>query len=216
MRSTRFISFYPLLSLMLLSGCFSGDDPISVSTGARAEHTPSSGSIVMHEASPRDPGSTTAAHAKRPARADPELPPQSVTGFLRTEESFVDHDGISTSMAMQILSSGDKLAKAIERMTADASGSMEAQDLSRHYRSALARAVGDKGDIASFACGLSICAGSVRTRTPEEGDAWRYRFLDDSAARTYGNVSDVEDLGGVYETRFMFSTDPAVPALTIE
>lgn len=215
MRNTRFNSTFPLLPLMFLAGCSAGGESTSASTEARGGLAPQTGSSARHETSPHDSGSTTA-HVRQTTHTAPVVPLQSVMGLLSTEESFVDQDGISTSMAFQMLSSSENLAKAIERMTADASGSMEAQDLSRHYRSAIARAVGDNGDIESFACGLSLCAGSVRTRTSDEGDAWRYRFLDDSSARTYGNVSDVEDLGGVYETRFMFSTDPAVPALIIE
>lgn len=135
------------------------------------------------------------------------------SGFLATEATLVADRGVSAQVATELLSSTESLAKVIQKMERDASTSPEAQDLAKHYRSAVSRAVGTDGAVESFACGLSVCAGSVRSRLDVDQDAWISRLNDDGSALMYSYVDTAERVGMVNESRFVFSTDPALNAI---
>lgn len=134
-------------------------------------------------------------------------------GFLAAESTLVADRGVSAQVATEVLSSTERFSKAIQTMERDALTSSEAQDLAVHYRSAVLRAVGSDGAVESFACGLSVCAGSVRSRLDVDQDAWISRLNDDTSALTFSYVDTVERIGGFNESRFVFSTDPALNAI---
>ncbi len=134
---------------------------------------------------------------------------------LRIESSFIAGKGISTHHADEVLESSATFTKALDEMNNDASRSLEVQDITRHIRKALDQAVGADAAVAGFGCGLTICMGAVKVRSVAEHERWVMRFLNDSSFRTFGFVDNVERVGSAYESRFLLSTDPEVPGVTV-
>ncbi|MDA3306655.1 MULTISPECIES: hypothetical protein [Stenotrophomonas] len=105
-------------------------------------------------------------------------------------------------------------APDIKHLSEEAASSPEVQDLTRHYRSALERAMAQEGVLEGFSCGLSICIGLVRSGSLAGHETWSRRFALDAAAPTYSYADASEDSRMGYENRFIFSTDPALRAIS--
>ncbi|MBH1852997.1 hypothetical protein N5D45_14630 [Stenotrophomonas sp. GD03819] len=123
-------------------------------------------------------------------------------------------DGISILAAEDLLQSSRNMSDAINRITQDAASSPEAQDLTRHYRSSLERAMGQEGVLERFSCGLSICIGIARTRSSADHEAWGRRFASDASSPTYSYAEASEHYWMGYENRFIFSTDPEMSSIS--
>lgn len=133
--------------------------------------------------------------------------------YLSTESTLIEQDALSADRADEILEDRALFAKALERMRDDEKTSMEAQDLARHHRSVLVRAVGSQGVVDDLACGLSLCIGAVTAHSREHHDAWHGRLVKDPAARRYGAIHWIEPVADQFQKRFVFSADPAVAAI---
>lgn len=161
--------------------------------------------------------------------AQPERPPaESITQqpnsgstqslpaeYLATESRFVEPNGITKTAAQQVLASSTDFSRALQDMGNEAIRNADAQDLADHYRKALSEAVGADGAIAGFACGLSLCMGSVQTRLHVDSEGWTGRFLDSPSIRVFGHMSALERKGDINESRFVFSTDPYLPGIVV-
>jgi hypothetical protein len=134
--------------------------------------------------------------------------------YLQSESALIFADGISSQAAGDLLRSGKNLSDAIDRMTQDASSSPEAQDLAKHYRSSITRAMGKDGVLERLSCGLSICMGIARARSNADHEAWGRRLASDTSSPTYSYAEASENLGAGYESRFIFSTDPAMNSIS--
>lgn len=134
--------------------------------------------------------------------------------LLRSESSLMFKNGISILAAEDLLQSSGNMSDAVNRMTQDAASSPEAQDLTRHYRSSLERAMGQEGVLERFSCGLSICIGIARTRSSADHEAWGHRFASDASAPTYSYAEASERSWMGYENRFIFSTDPEMSSIS--
>jgi len=134
---------------------------------------------------------------------------------LPAESIFVDREGISAEESDQILETDKSFNQALRKMSDDEKKSMEAQDLSKHYRRALELAVGTTGAVENLSCGLSLCIGSVRAGSVEDHDAWLSRLYKDPGALSYGFIETIERTGDQYQSRFVFSTDPDLKAITV-
>ncbi|MBT2767287.1 hypothetical protein J7J08_06525 [Stenotrophomonas sp. ISL-67] len=77
------------------------------------------------------------------------------------------------------------------------------------------RAVGTNGAVENLSCGLSVCVGSVRAGSIADHDAWLSRLQEDPGAHTYGFVEAIERTGDQFQSRFVFSTDPALKAILL-
>lgn len=135
--------------------------------------------------------------------------------YLKTESKFISGGGISTYEADQILGSHDRFRKALEEMDRDAMRSTEAQDISRHLRKPLEEAVGQGAAITAFSCGFTVCMGTIQVASAAEHERWVMSFLRDPSFRKFGFLDVAEKVGNVYESRFMFSTDPDVGGINI-
>lgn len=132
------------------------------------------------------------------------------SSYLSTEFDLVDEGKLSAQKATEVLASSRSLSRAVEAMERDAAKSLEARDLTKHYREGLARAIDGAGVVDNFSCGLSLCVGSVRVGSLADQEAWTTRFEQDPSARSYSYVVTSERIGDSYEQRFMFSTDPGM------
>jgi hypothetical protein len=132
---------------------------------------------------------------------------------LATESTLIEHDAISGDRSIEMLEDGVLFAKALENMRRDEKTSLEAQQLAKHHRNVLVRAVREEGVVEDLTCGLSLCMGSVTSPSQSSHDVWNRRLVNDPAARRYGAVHRVEPLGDHFQHRFVFSADPAVAAI---
>lgn len=156
----------------------------------------------------------------------PSIPPTAVrnpevqetlrVGYLATESTLVEQDGLSAGRSDPILESQDMFSRALQKMSSDEGTSLEAADLAKHYRQALERAVGTGGAVEGLSCGLSLCMGAVRASSVEAHEAWLSRLNQDPAAARYGFIETIERVGDQYQSRFLFSTDPALRAIIVE
>ncbi len=83
---------------------------------------------------------------------------------LQSESALIFEGGISSQVAADLLRSGRSTSDVIDRMTQDAATSTEAQDLAKHYRSSITRAMGEDAQLERLSCGLSICIGIARAK----------------------------------------------------
>lgn len=121
---------------------------------------------------------------------------------------------LSVEQSDAILVSDKVFEKTVQAFAHDAGKRSEAQDLTAHYKQAIARSLGKNESLGEFACGYSLCIGSVRTRSAEEYEAWTEKFGLDAAAPTYSFSGLSKKLGQQnYEGRFVFSTDPAARSM---
>lgn len=135
-------------------------------------------------------------------------------GYLHAESKFVFNGGLSSREAGVLLRSHRSLSDAIDRLSQESASSPEAQDLTGHYRSSLVRAMGNRATLERLSCGLSLCIGVAHARSESDHAAWNDRFGADPAALTYSYMEAVEAVGGGYESRFIFSTDPALNSIS--
>lgn len=136
------------------------------------------------------------------------------SGYLPAESKLVFNGGLSSREAGVLLNSHRSLSDAMNRLSQEAASRPEAQDLTGHYRSSLVRAIGNSAVLERVSCGLSVCVGVVHARSEADHAAWNGRFGADPAAPTYSFMEAVEAVDGGYETRFIFSTDPALNSIS--
>lgn len=171
----------------------------TLALGEHSQHrTPADGSILRPSSGPSLESSALV-----------DLP------YLPTESALVEKDGISANLSDEIVESQDAFSEALLKMARDEMKSMEAQDLARHYRGAIERAVGKNGAVENLSCGLSVCVGSVRAVSIAAHDAWLSRLQEDPGADTFGFIEAIERTGDQFQSRFVFSTDPALKAIVV-
>ncbi len=193
-----------MLFCLSCAGCIADSTPdpdVSLRRAATEAQVPPA--ISNADASPNPGVPTASTH-----RAASSL------ALLRSESALMFKDGISILAAEDLLQSSRKMSDAINRMTQDAASSPEAQDLTRHYRSSLERAMGQEGVLERFSCGLSICIGIARTRSSADHEAWGHRFASDASSPTYSYAEASEHSWMGYENRFIFSTDPEMSSIS--
>lgn len=164
---------------------------------------------------PGDPVSTSVsadrpAWASDPAVADPETSP-----YLATESEFIERGGISSEWADPFLGSRELFSDALQRMSEDEGKSIEAQDLARRYRNALERAVGAQDVVEDLTCGLSLCMGSVSSRSRADRNAWAERLYEDADAARHVTFDVFEMNGDRLHNRFLFSADAAIKSVAL-
>jgi hypothetical protein len=178
---------------------------------------PSAAQIARQDAiTLRDEGGASPVPAIQPALAEAR-PVGGVTAspYLPTESTFIDQSGISGDRSEEILENSALFSKALDGMRGDEATNVEAQELAQHHRRVLERAVGEQGIVNDLTCGLSLCMGSVTSRTTAEHEDWSGRLVKDPAARRYGAIHKYEAVGDQVQNRFVFSADPAIAALVL-
>lgn len=138
----------------------------------------------------------------------------SALDYLPSESSFVLNEGISIRKLEHLLHSSRAMSDAIDRMSQEAASSPEALALTAHYRFSLLRAMGQTATLDRLSCGLSICIGIARAESLTDHEAWGRRITSDPSSPTFSYGEAFEDIAGGYENRFIFSTDPALNAIS--
>ncbi len=133
---------------------------------------------------------------------------------LQSESALIFEGGISSQVSEEVLRSGRSTSDAIDRLTVDAASNTDAQDLAKHYRSSITRAMGEDALLERLSCGLSICIGIAQARSNADHEAWGQRLASDTSSPTYSYAETSENINARYENRFIFSTDPAVNSIS--
>lgn len=204
------VRVWGLIAVVAIAGC-SGkqaakvDDAAEVTNAAPAQ----SDAQAAEHAGPSRTATASSATTAVPGLA------QSEGHFLEGERMLLTEGALSAEKSDVILGSDNAFAQAINQFERDAVGHPEVQDLTRLYRTAASRLMGQDGTLVSFACGYSLCVGEIRSRTDEDFSAWSEAIGMDKAAPVYSLTTAPmtwgrDQRGG----RFVFSVDPAANAIT--
>lgn len=200
-----------LLSLNC-TGCTGGDTSSANGNSQRATELSNIAQLGSDKRNQANPPSRTSSNQEVSAAAGSR--PEGTPRHLQAEAELILNDGISSQAASDILRSRLSISDAIDRMTQNAAADPDAQDLTRHYRSALIRALGENGALDDFSCGLSICIGIARSRGIADHETWERSLASDPSSPTYSYAESSEEVEGRYESRFIFSTDPALNSIS--
>lgn len=198
-----------LMAVVAIAGC-SGRQADNVDDAAEAANA---ASVQSDSGSPAEVGSTRETAASSAATAA-RVPANPQGHFLEGERMLLAEGALSMERSEAILGSDKAFALAISQFEQDAAGQPEVQDLTRLYRAAASRLMGQDGTLVSFACGYSLCVGEIRSRTDEDFSAWSEAIGLDKAAPVYSLATAPmtwgrDQRGG----RFVFSVDPAANAI---
>jgi hypothetical protein len=201
-----------LAALLHCVGC--SLQAVDAKGGVQHEEHPSSEHAIQRQMENTDRRTSAEGPTLRPSSgSSPESRALADSTYLPTESELIEEAGISAAISDEIVESQDAFSKALRRISSDENSSMEAQDLAKHYRSAFERAVGTSGAVENISCGLSICIGSVTAGSIADHDAWLGHLQEDPGAETYGFIEAIERNGDQFQSRFVFSTDPAINAI---
>ena len=201
---------WSVIAVLAIAGC-SGRQAASVEDAAEvanAAPAPSLSNPATDAVSARVPTASSTTTAA-PGLAQPE------GHFLEGERMLLNEGAVSAQKSEAVLGSDKAFAQVISQFERDAAGHPEVQELTRLYRTAATRLIGNDGTLVSFACGYSLCVGEIRSRTDEDFSAWSEAIGTDKAAPVYSLTTAPmtwgrDQRGG----RFVFSVDPAANAIT--
>lgn len=210
---TRYFS--PIVATLLglcCSGCI--DDRSPKADGNQQRTTEESSASQRHPDTPDSANPRGRTLSDQGISASSENRTERTSEYLQVESGFMANRGISSQTAEDLLRSSRSTHDAIDRMTIDAASSPDAQDLARHYRSSLIRAMDQNTVLERLACGLSICIGIARARSNADHEAWVQRLASDQSSPTYSYAEVAEGIGAGYENRFIFSIDPELNSIS--
>jgi len=196
---------WSVIAVLAIAGC-SGRQAASVDEAAEAA---SAAPVPSQPNATADAGSTHGQTASMRVTAK-QGPADAEGHFLEGERMLLNEGAVSAQRSEAVLGSDKAFAQAISQFERDAAGHPEVQDLTRLYRTAATRLIGNDGTLVSFACGYSLCVGEIRSRTDEDFSAWSEAIGMDKAAPVYSLTTAPmtrgrDQRGG----RFVFSVDPA-------
>ena len=171
---------WSVIAVLAIAGC-SGRQAASVEDAAEVANAvpaPSLSNPATDAVSARVPTASSTTTAA-PGLAQPE------GHFLEGERMLLNEGAVSAQKSEAVLGSDKAFAQAISQFERDAAGHPEVQDLTRLYRTAATRLIGNDGTLVSFACGYSLCVGEIRSRTDEDFSAWSEAIGMDKAAPVY-------------------------------
>ena len=134
--------------------------------------------------------------------------------YLPTEQKFMV-EGATNLDAVQVALHQEDFSKVIESFGSDTGMDPSAQDLTQIYRALIEEQVkysGSRLAVTGFACGLSLCAGSMRYGSHSNAfEEWIQVFFEDKRTPSYNFVDSFVGLSPEEnEGRFFFSIDPTL------
>jgi len=201
---------WSVIAVLAIAGC-SGRQAASVDEAAEAA---SAAPVPSQPNATADAGSTHGQTASMRVTAK-QGPPDAEGHFLEGERMLLNEGAVSAQRSEAVLGFDKAFAQAISQFERDAAGHPEVQDLTRLYRAAATRLIGNDGTLVSFACGYSLCVGEIRSRTDEDFSAWSEAIGMDKAAPVYSLATAPMTWGrDQHGGRFVFSVDPAANGIT--
>jgi hypothetical protein len=141
--------------------------------------------------------------------------PPHVQSNLPSESLVIQAGGVSTEKVGNLLQSG-KFDAFVSRLSAESNKNPLAQDVTAMEKKGLDDFFGEKANLRNFACGTSVCAGTVAMGK----DSSVYKaFSDNFLANGPANASlldyPVTLDNGDLEQRFVMSVDPNLKGITV-
>lgn len=207
---------FVVFAATLLVGCSdkASQSPTPSSQVPAAQVAPDSKDPTKANSAPALADGTSGTSGTAAASAPPSAPPPSP--YLPAESKLLADGGLATERAATLLQSDKQFQQAARLFDQGAANNPEAHDLAAHYKAAISRDLGDKAVLRDFSCGLSLCIGSMRTKSADDYTAWSERFAKDTGAPTYSFMETTKKLSeGEYESRFVFSTDPGANSMSV-
>lgn len=198
-----------LMAAVLQTGC-SVDEPTKPSA-VRESGVPSpamsaeAGSTTLHRPQPKSARYVTPISAASGQQSAEPADPR----HLKAEAKLVGRGGLESDEVEHVLLSREAFAATVQALDQEATGSIEAQDITRLVRIAIDRKLTTDMRLSSLSCGVSVCMGSVE-KGSEFAKNWSIAKLEDDVLKFHAVAQSMEKIGGVYENRFVFSTDPGL------
>jgi len=205
-------------ALLMLAGCTNATSPqtsrnqVAAATGIQASD-PDAEAVVDDKP---NVDAVRPEHAATVAQGAAQQRPgeKPASRYLPSEQRLLREDGIALESVMPLLAS-PHFDKSVNTLAREAANDPEAQQLSGVYAHEAMQSLHGKGQLTGLSCGLSVCMGAVRMASREAAREWPKAFADRTSAPIYSFVSDILQVGASqYESRFVFSTDPAANSLT--
>ena len=185
---------------------------VAVPTGLPRISETSFESVGENASSPGSNGHVTRSHGSQK-----QIDRTQTKRFLPEESQLVANGQLNQTAVQSAMRSpqfDDFVRKMRDEMAADAA----ARDVGELYIGAIRNNLLQNPELRmnEFACGTTICAGSIEASSDSPSwSQWTKNFDDDASAPTYVFAELPFDRGsGVIEHRFVFSTDPDSNALT--
>lgn len=134
--------------------------------------------------------------------------------MLPSERRVIDGAGISVPKVTKVIKTDD-FSKFVQGLAVESAADPLAQDLTIAERSRWESQLGREARLKDFACGLSVCAGSIELgRNVALYDRISDSYLSNGTQA--GSLLDyrVNRGNGNYEQRFVMSVDPAISGIT--
>lgn len=141
-------------------------------------------------------------------------PGQRHAAYLPVENTLIQRGALSAATIDGLLSDRRRVQSMVRLLGEQGGVDPEAVELTRGYRNALERKLGESGfagQFSEFACRLSLCAGEIRGAGSVASTATlRDAFLGDRAYPIHVFTDRHLDAGGGrYDYMFVFSVDPS-------
>lgn len=136
--------------------------------------------------------------------------------YLPSERMLLTDDSQSVAaQKVELTLRSEDFAEYVRRLGEEMARDREAQDLAKFYKDTIEQQL-DELQIDQFACGVSVCVGSVLDSAGNaKFDAWVKEFFNSPSTPHSSFIYLPLDRGdGVIENRFFFSSDPGVEGIT--
>ena len=134
--------------------------------------------------------------------------------LLPTEQTFLRNGSVSVDAVGRVIQTRE-FGKVVQQLALESATDPLAQDMSKLQSQQLKRNLEGVGHISAFACGLTICAGSIDIGNNLES---YQQFVDASNKNPSGSYSYMDYLAetgnGNFEARFIMSIDPNANGVT--
>jgi hypothetical protein len=201
--------------ISILCSCAKPQDPTTAATTSGAERAKIGLAVGLNDAhikveATNGPVARAARQysARQPSagRARPRMP---------SEELVIQSEEVSAGKVGRLIRS-EKFDAFVDRLSSESNRSPLAQDATEMERKSIEEFFGDKGRLRNFACGTSVCAGTIAMGK----DASAYRkfsdhFLENGPANASLLDYPITLDNGEFEQRFVMSVDPDLEGITI-
>lgn len=134
------------------------------------------------------------------------------TGTVMAEQRILKPGGVFDGAALSSTMNSGQFPKFVDALKSQSGSSPLASDINQMYGDAISEQVGKLGNelqLRDFACGETVCAGTIDSMSREAWDAWIRDNASDPRTKAYVFTEHQIDNGnGSTEHRFIFSTDP--------
>lgn len=202
-------------------------------TAVEAEKSSNGSEATAHEKRMRDAGNSAIAptNSNNAPTADPttsratappsiaRVPSGQRTGTVTAEQSLLRPGGVFDGGSLSSTIRSGQFSKFVDALRSQSGSSPLATDINQMYGDAISEQVGKLGNeiqLRDFACGETICAGTIDSSSQNAWGAWLKDNASDPRTKAYVFTEHQIDNGnGSVEHRFIFSTDPGSKKISV-